>query len=995
MVLRHSRIYILPTRRGWALIATVAMMLVASLNYSLTLGIGVAFLLAGLLASALLHTFRNLAGIEVTPLSAGETFAGGHVVFTLALHGGAVPRNAVTLSAADAHASGDVPAGAALTLNLEALAPTRGRRPLGRVTLSSVYPMGLWRGWAYVHFPLAGIVYPAVEIGAPPLPPGPSGQDALATGRRSEDAELAGLREFQRGDPPQRVAWKAVARGAGWFTKEFDGVGGGGPVTLAWNALPASLGNEARLSRLTAWVMAAERAARPFALAVPGTNLPGAQGREHRRKRVDGARAVSEGDGRVSLAASLGFRRRAPMPVARNRAPLTPAQIGWLGALLLSAQLPQAPHLPIWVAATGVLLVVVRLVVLRQDRQRPRAPPPRIPSWTLVLFAVAAAFAVRGSFGYLSGRDPSVAFLYILVAIKFLETRTIRDGTLLVCLSCFLLITPFFYGQSMLAAIAVLPAVVLVGATLDAMTEGNGIAGAAAGTLGGIAAQRLHDPAGSAHRGPAVRAVPAARRPAMGTAVRSLRADRAVRFDGARPDQRAVAVGRCRVPRGLRRAGAAAAGALLAWPGAVALRRPRVDFRQPPVWRRAHPRRQGGGHLYGHAGTVLPDLAVRARPAVRDAARRKRRRRLRHRHADGHSHPRSAAAGARAADAAAALRAAIDPPSVVSGQPALRRACQPGLPDRNPRTRQLAQEMRAQYPDDRQFVAAVLSWFNRENFVYTMSPPLLNEDTADEFLFDTRRGFCEHYASAFVVLLRAAGIPARVVTGYQGGTMNPRGGYMIVRQSDAHAWAEALIDGRWQRYDPTAAVSPSRIESGLGGALPAGERVPFLARLNESWLKTAELTWDALNHDWRRNIVGFNYQRQRSLWREWQLDGLPPWQITVMAAAALFAWAGLLAAWLMFRRRRQERALVLWDELCRRLARAGLPRHGHEGPVAFAQRAAQRWPQFAIAFAAIGQSFATLRYGDVAASRQRDALVATLERAIEVLPASAALRQAA
>jgi uncharacterized protein (DUF58 family) len=286
VVLRHSRIYILPTRRGWALLATVATMLVASLNYSLTLGVGVAFLLAGLLASGLLHTFRNLAGIEVTPLSAGETFAGGHVLFTLALHGGAVARNAVSLSAGDARAVGDVPAGAALTLNLEALAPVRGRQPLGRVTLSSNYPMGLWRGWAYVHFPLAGIVYPAVEIGAPPLPLGLSGQDALASGRHSEDADLAGLREFQRGDPPQRVAWKAVARGAGWFTKEFEGVGGGGPVMLAWNALPAALDNEARLSRLTAWVLAAERAARPFALALPGTSLAGAQGREHRRSAL-------------------------------------------------------------------------------------------------------------------------------------------------------------------------------------------------------------------------------------------------------------------------------------------------------------------------------------------------------------------------------------------------------------------------------------------------------------------------------------------------------------------------------------------------------------------------------------------------------------------------------------------------------------------------------------------------------------------------------------
>jgi len=285
VVLRHSRIYILPSRRGWAMIITVATMLVASLNYGLSLGVGVAFLLAGLLAAALLHTFRNLAGIEVTPLSAGETFAGGHVAFTLSLHGGALSRSAVTLAASGAVASGDVPAGAALTVKLNVDAPARGRKPLGRVTLSSAFPMGLWRGWAYVHFPLAGIVYPAAEIGPPPLPHGTSGPDALGAGR-SEDADLAGLREFQRGDPPQRVAWKAVARGAGWFTKEFDGIGGGGPVTLSWTSLPERLDYESRLSRLTAWVMAAERAARPFALIMPGTRLPSSQGREHRRNAL-------------------------------------------------------------------------------------------------------------------------------------------------------------------------------------------------------------------------------------------------------------------------------------------------------------------------------------------------------------------------------------------------------------------------------------------------------------------------------------------------------------------------------------------------------------------------------------------------------------------------------------------------------------------------------------------------------------------------------------
>src|SRR5207237_3762081 len=148
-------------------------------------------------------------------------------------------------------------------------------------TLTSEYPFGLWRAWAYVHFPLAGIVYPAAEIGAPPLPRGGGGIDPQAQGA-SDDADLAGLREYQRGDSPQRVAWKAVARGAGWFTKAFDGTGGGGPVTLDYSALH-DLSREARLSRLTAWVLAAERAARPFELRLPSAALPIGQGREHQR----------------------------------------------------------------------------------------------------------------------------------------------------------------------------------------------------------------------------------------------------------------------------------------------------------------------------------------------------------------------------------------------------------------------------------------------------------------------------------------------------------------------------------------------------------------------------------------------------------------------------------------------------------------------------------------------------------------------------------------
>ena len=139
-------------------------------------------------------------------------------------------------------------------------------------------------------------------------------------------------------------------------------------------------------------------------------------------------------------------------------------------------------------------------------------------------------------------------------------------------------------------------------------------------------------------------------------------------------------------------------------------------------------------------------------------------------------------------------------------------------PAGNPRTAEFAHSLRAQYPDERRFISAILQWFRSEG------------EPVDMFLFDTRRGFCEHYASAFVVMLRAAGIPARVVTGYQGGEINPRGGYMIVRQSDAHAWAEAIVDGQWVRFDPTAAVAPSRVERGLFGAVAASEPVPLFAR---------------------------------------------------------------------------------------------------------------------------------------------------------------------
>jgi transglutaminase-like putative cysteine protease len=175
----------------------------------------------------------------------------------------------------------------------------------------------------------------------------------------------------------------------------------------------------------------------------------------------------------------------------------------------------------------------------------------------------------------------------------------------------------------------------------------------------------------------------------------------------------------------------------------------------------------------------------------------------------------------------------------------------------NSKTRELAHQMRATAGSNERYIQNVLQMFHEQEFYYTLEPPALGNNPVDRFLFDTRQGFCEHYASAFAVMMRNAGIPSRIVLGYQGGELNPLGGYLIVRQSDAHAWTEVWLDGRgWARIDPTAAVAPERINSGIAGVL--------FSDIGASWGLTApslllhrlSLTWDALNARWNEWILG-------------------------------------------------------------------------------------------------------------------------------------------
>jgi protein-glutamine gamma-glutamyltransferase len=285
--------------------------------------------------------------------------------------------------------------------------------------------------------------------------------------------------------------------------------------------------------------------------------------------------------------------------------------------------------------------------------------------------------------------------------------------------------------------------------------------------------------------------------------------------------------------------------------------------------------------------------------------------------------------------------------------------------NRNPRTQQLAREMRSAHADDLELVRAVLDMFRQQPFYYTLTPPKLSDDSVDEFLFDTKRGFCGHYASAFAALMRAAGIPARVVTGYQGGTLNPYGDYWILRQSDAHAWTEVWIDGRgWTRIDPTAAIAPERVERGLADAVNADDPLASRWQRNAPWFAGTRLQLDLLREIWRERILDFDQDSQRKLLEMLKIPE-PDGQKLVMVLAAAMALALVWLTWQVHRELAppsKDVAGRTYARLCAKLAAAGMARKVHEGAEAYGMRVARQRPDLADTVTALCRHYSSLRY---------------------------------
>jgi transglutaminase-like putative cysteine protease len=596
--------------------------------------------------------------------------------------------------------------------------------------------------------------------------------------------------------------------------------------------------------------------------------------------------------------------------------------------------LPHTAHLPLWVTLVCGATLVWRAFLTLLGRRMPA-------NLVLVPLAVAAMAGVLQTYNTVIGRDAGVAMLVLLVAFKMLEMHARRDLFVVVFLCFFLVLTNFFYSQSIATALLMLVSIAallttqlsfqLTGAVPPLRTRllmGAKILALAMplAALGFVLFPRVNGPlwgqpdsGRGAHTGISDTMAPGQ----FSNLAQSDEAAFRVKFDGAPPAQtqlywRGPVLGAydgrtwTRVtPRAYpgRKPAATPAPLTLRVHGA-ALRYQVTMEPSDARWLFALEMPQALPQLSTGTASVSGEFELQAASPVRERIRYE-------------------------------LASYVD--FRLQAADTLDNAYQWLLLPygRNPQALAAGQRLRREHADPLQRVQAVLSQFTNGGYVYTLEPPLLGSDAVDEFLYATRAGFCEHYAGAFVFLMRAAGIPARVVTGYQGGELNPIDGYLTVRQSDAHAWSEVWLPKLgWVRVDPTAAVSPDRVQHNLASALPAPGPFGFegLGRLMQpdpdSVLSKVRYAIGAANNSWNQWVLNYTPQRQHAFLASLQ-DQMFSWP-----SAALFALACglLLIAGKLSRRRREDPVDRLYSALCHRLGQLGLPRAPDEGPTAYAAR---------------------------------------------------------
>jgi len=652
--------------------------------------------------------------------------------------------------------------------------------------------------------------------------------------------------------------------------------------------------------------------------------------------------------------------RPLPHPLAPEARAVGSRDVAWLVAALVLVIAPHMLRAPWWLTLLTLCLYGWRVWFMLN-----RAPLPS--RWLVLAIALAGMLGIWFEFRSLFGRTPGVLLLMLLSGLKLLETRTQRDAAIAVFLGHFIIMSNFLYTQSIPTALFMCLALFVLTTTL----------------VGFSAPQRAVRPNARTAGLLLMHAVPIALVlfllfPRVQGPLWGLPQDAYAGLSGITDSM---------APGSLSR---------LALSDATAFR---AEFRGPPpphvllYWR--------GPVLWdfdGRTWSVGRTLLARYEPPSGG--------RTRFRYdvvLEPHNRtwlfalespataPRNARFGIDGellTNLPVRARMRYEVESIADPDPRpdelgvlLRRGLQlpPGF---NPKARALAQQWREASGSDGEVVSRAVAFLRAGRYQYTLEPPLLGQNSVDEFLFDTRQGFCEHFASAFTFLMRAAGVPARVVLGYQGGDVNPVDGILTVRQADAHAWSEVFLRGRgWVRVDPTVAAAPARLESGVAHAVPDPQALPFLSRTDLQWLISLRYRWDALAHAWNVWVLGYDPSRQRELL---SFVGIPDADWRALSAALFTILGGVTAVLLVWSLRRFSRPDPVqraWRGFCRKLAARGLERSPHEGPRDYSERAARALPASRQTILRIGALYIALRYG---AGRTADG-IAQLRRLVREL----------
>lgn len=630
-----------------------------------------------------------------------------------------------------------------------------------------------------------------------------------------------------------------------------------------------------------------------------------------------------------------------------------PAALNWLLIALALVMVPHALRMPLWIGATVYALGGWRWAIARWGLPLPGR-------WVLAVLAAAGIAGVYASYGRVFGRDAGIAMLALMLGLKLLETRGYRDSFVLAVLAYFLVITNFFHTQGILIALYMLGVVfVITGALVHLNHRGEGVRPFR--LAGKLLLQSLP-----------VMLVLFVLFPRIPGPLWGLPSDAVGGVTGLSDEMSPGSISR------------------LTQSESVAFR---VEFKGPPppgkslYWRGPILWTTDGRSWKG--GVALPatalrytalspplDYAVTLEPSNKtwlfalDLPAR------------APEIGRVMGGFQLLADAPVTQRTRYTMSSRLEYRTEelspLERRLGLQLPGANPRTVMLARAWARELQDPAKVVERALAFFRDEGFRYTLSPPLMRGGSpVDVFLFQARQGFCEHYAGAFVTLMRAAGIPARVVTGYQGGDFNTFGGYLIVRQSDAHAWAEVWLEGRgWVRVDPTAAVSPARVEEGITAAVPAVNPLPglvpdFLVQRDNPFIQRLRFGWDVLNGGWQLWVLSYTEERQLELLARLGL-GLLTWsEMGYLLLGAVGGVMGVLALFMLVRRpARVPPEVRLYRRFCARLARRGLPRRAEEGPEDYARRVSAARPEWREGVWAVTAAYVAVRYGEKKAVRE-------------------------